>query len=155
MKISVRIRDKGTKNFRTEEITRIKNIGNKDIEKIAKRCETVIRYLIENKTAGGTGKLANAAGWTAEPIIDGWGVGDIQQLNTEVKYWAHQNWGSEGIGADWDHYLPKGRWINGRWIQSDDGYSGIKPKTPIPALNYIEDCLAQMELEIPKILKES
>ena len=143
------------KDFVQKEIARINAKSEKDVENIAKRCESVIRYTIENKTEGGTGKLANSDGWTAKPIAGGWGVGDIDFLNNDVKYWRHLNYGSLAIGANWDHYLPKGFWLNGRWVENSAGYSGIKPKTPIEPLNYIESTLAQMEIEIPRVLKET
>ncbi len=60
--------------------------------------------------------------------------------------------GSLGIGANWNHTLPKGRWVGGRWVKDDNGYFA-KPKTPIPAMNYISSTLAQMEIAIPTILK--
>ena len=63
--------------------------------------------------------------------------------------------GSEGIGANWDHFLPKGFWLNGRWVvDQSEGFSGIKPQTPIKALNYISETLAQMEVLIPTILNK-
>jgi hypothetical protein len=64
------------------------------------------------------------------------------------------NYGSEAIGANWQHFLPKGYWVNGRWVVSENGFSGITPKTPIPAKNYIEKTLAQMQILTPAILKE-
>ncbi|MFA5048505.1 MAG: hypothetical protein WC516_05790 [Patescibacteria group bacterium] len=154
MKIRVTIRDKVGKDFRVEEIKRIEKVAETDVERIAKRCESVIRYMIENKTDGGTGKLANSDGWTAEPIPGGWGVGDIPTLDKEVAHWNHIDKGSIAIGANWEHELPKGFWQNGRWIESPHGYSGVKPKTPISAVNYIDSTIAQMEMEIPSILKE-
>jgi len=63
------------------------------------------------------------------------------------------NYGSVAIGANWEHWLPKGRWVNGRWIEDDNGYFA-KPSTPVPARNYIEDTLAQMEIAIQKVLAE-
>ena len=63
------------------------------------------------------------------------------------------NYGSVAIGADWEHWLPKGRWVNGRWIEDEDGYFA-KPKTPLPARNFIEDTLAQMEIFIQKVVAE-
>jgi hypothetical protein len=149
--IRVIIKDK---NFKENEIKRITAMSEKDTEALAKRCETIMRYTIENVSEGGTGKLANSEGWTAEPIMGGWGVGEIDFLNNDVPWWRHQNYGSEAIGANWQHFLPKGYWANGRWVVSDGGFSGIQPKSPIPAKNYIEKTLFQMELEIPKILKE-
>ncbi|HUU88097.1 MAG TPA: hypothetical protein VMX17_10140 [Candidatus Glassbacteria bacterium] len=149
--IRVLIKDK---NFKANEIKRIQAMSSKDTEALAKRHETVLRHTIENVTAGGTGKLANAEGWTAEPIVGGWGLGDVGQLDSEVNYWRHQNYGSEAIGANWQHYLPKGFWVNGRWVVSDNGFSGIQPKSPIPALNYIEKSIFEMETQIPQILSE-
>lgn len=153
MKISVTMKDRGGQDFVTKLYKEIEADSERLIEIAAKRCESVIRYMIENKTNGGTGNLANSDGWIAEPILGGWGVGDIPFLNANQKYWRHLNDGSEGIGADWEHYLPKGLWVNGRWVTNSAGYSGIKPKTPIQAVNYIEATLAQMEVELPKILQ--
>lgn len=153
MRISVSVRDSVGGEFTIRELARIKDVADKDIERIANRTETVIRHTIENKTAGGTGKLANSSAWTPEKIEGGWGVGDIDQLDAEVPYWNHQDKGSEGIGANWQHFLPKGLWSNGRWVVNSSGFSGIQPMSPIPALNYIAETLQQMEIQIPKILK--
>ena len=154
VKVRVVIRDKTGKNFRITEIARIERMSELDTERLARECEKVIQSTIMNKAANPTGKLASM--FVAGPIPRGWGVGDIDLLDTVTPYWAHINWGSEGIGANWDHFLPKGFWFNGRWVtDQEEGFSGIKPKTPIQALNYIESTLQQMQVLTPTILKMS
>ena len=79
----------------------------------------------------------------------------INHLNEKTPYWRHINFGSEAIGANWQHILPKGHWEDGRWIEgNDDGdFFGI-PQTPIEAHNYIEKTLSDMAIAIQKTLKE-
>ena len=157
MRIRVTIRDKVGKNFIQQETIFVKNLSESDLRIIAQRCEAIIKSTIENTMDGGTGRLMDA--WFAENCSYGntvaWGVGDIPFLNETVPYWRHVNYGSEAIGANWQHFLPKGNWVNGRWVQNSSGYSGIQPKTPVPARNYIEKTLARMEIEIPKILGDN
>ena len=100
-----------------------------------------------------TGRLADA--FFKEQVSKyHWGVGKIDYLNDEVPYWRHVNFGSVAIGADWQHFLPKGFWDNGRWVESDTGYSGVMPNTPIQAHNYIEKTIADMELAIEQVKRE-
>jgi len=153
MKITVTTRDTAGGDFITKELKSIASVSSKDIKRIANRCETVLRHMIDIKTEGGTGALSQSMAWTPEKITNGWGVGDIDKLDITVPYWNHQDKGSEGINANWEHFLPKGLWVNGRWVVSGRGFSGIKPSTPIPAKHYIASTLAQMEIEIPKLLK--
>jgi len=155
MAISVRvsIRDKTGKDFRTTEIARISSMSKLDTERLARACEKVIQQTIMTKSAHPTGHLASK--FLAGSIPNGWGVGDIATLDTEVPYWNHVDKGSEGIGANWNHFLPKGFWFNGQWVvDGEEGFSGIKPKTPIQALNYISETLAQMQSLTPIILKQ-
>ncbi len=151
MRITVAIRDKVGKDFAVVEVKRIKEMSSLDVAKIAKKCEEIIRNTIMTKTKMPTGKLAS--NFVASPIIGGWGVGDIDDLDNNVPYWNHVDKGSQGIGANWDHFLPKGFWSNGRWVANSAGYSGIKPKTPIEAVNYVASTIAQMEIIIPIMLK--
>lgn len=153
MRIRVAVRDQVGATFETKEIKRIESVSDRDLKRIAERAETVIRYMIENKTTGGTGNLANSRAWDVDKIPNGYGVGDIPMLDSDLPYWNHIDKGSEGIGANWQHYLPKGYWENGRFIEDPTGYSSLMPETPIPALNYIASTLQQMEIEIPSILK--
>lgn len=151
MKIKIAIRDKVGKNFTIKEIQRVEILSESDLERIARACEEVIQANIIEKSANSTGKMAS--GFYAHKISDGWAVGDIDELDSTIPYWNHQDKGSEGIGANWNHFLPKGRWFGGRWVESADGFSGIKPKTPIPAMNYIAATLQRMQGVIQTILR--
>jgi len=151
MRIRVTVRDKVGGDFVTRELKRIKVGSDLDLKHIAETCEGIIQDTIMTKADKPTGHLASLM--IAEKIPNGWGVGDIDTLDKDAPYWNHIDKGSEGIGANWEHYLPKGFWQNGRWVVSDKGFSGIKPKTPIPAMNFIAITLQRMESYILKILK--
>jgi hypothetical protein len=151
MRVRVAIRNQSGKDFTTQEIKRIQFVSERDLARIAKECEKIIKATIITKSANSTGKLAS--GFYAHKILNGWAVGDIDELDTTIPYWNHQDKGSLGINANWNHFLPKGFWANCRWVESDSGYAGIKPKTPIPAMNYIASCLQQMEIVLTQILK--
>lgn len=151
MRIKVAFRDKVGKDFITQEIKRIGLISEKDTQRLAKECEKIIQQTIMNKAEKPTGYLASK--FLAERIPNGWGVGDIATLDKEAPYWNHIDKGSEAIGANWQHWLPKGYWQDGRWVESGDGYYAM-PKTPIKPLNYIADTLAIMEVVTPEILRK-
>jgi len=152
IQVKVTVRDKVGKDFRTVEKMRIQQMMEKDTRLLAEVTEQVIQETIMRKTEMPTGKLAS--NFLAEPIVGGWGVGDIAQLDSNVPYWNHIDKGSKGIGANWQHFLPKGFWFQGRWVSDPTGYSGIKPNTPIEAVNYIASTLAEMEIRIPSLLKK-
>lgn len=151
MRIRVAIRDTVGKNFSVREIKRINKVSEKDMKRIAEECEKVIRETIMEKADKPSGNLA--FGFYAHQIQNGWAVGDINELDKYLPYWNHVDKGSEGIGANWQHYLPKGRWLDGRWVKDPKGFSHIKPQTPIDPLNYIASTLQKMQLVIPRILK--
>lgn len=141
MRIKIAVRDKVGSDFLTRELKRIKGVVDLDLRMIAEECERVIRETIMTKSANPTGHLASLM--SAERIAGGWGVGDINVLDEEAKYWNHIDKGSEGIGADWDYFLPTGFWFQGRWVVDPTGFSGVKPKTPIPAMNYISSTIGR------------
>ena len=141
-RLIVHIRDKVGGDFTRKEIRRIKIMTQLDTERLAKECEKIIQDTIMSKSRMPTGTLASKM--LAEPIPNGWGVGDIARLDKETPYWNHIDKGSEGIGANWQHYLPRGFWRDGRWVESDDGYFGIQPQTPISPLNYIAETITKM-----------
>ncbi len=151
MQIKVAVRSKVGSNFELKELQYIEHVKDLDLERIAKECERIIQETIMTKSKMPTGHLASHM--LADRITDGWGVGDIDLLDSEIPYWNHIDKGSEGIGANWQHFLPKGYWSNGRWVKSDRGFSGIKPNKPIPAMNYIAETLQKMESIISIILK--
>jgi len=151
MRIRVAFRDKVGKDFTIKETQRVLNVSENDTRRIAQECEKVIRETIMQKADKPTGKLAN--GFYAHSISNGWAVGDIDELDDNLPYWNHVDKGSEGIGANWQHFLPKGYWLDGRWIEDSKGFSHIKPQSPIQPLNYIATTLQKMQLVIPRILK--
>jgi hypothetical protein len=153
MIIRVSVRDKVGKEFTVKEIKRVEQISEDDLRRIARACEDTIRRTITQKTAKGTGTLANHKAWTATKIPNGWGIGDIDTLDADVPYWNHIDKGSLGINANWQHYLPRGYWLNGRWVEDDAGFVGIMPNNPIPAINYISTTLQTMDSLIPILLK--
>lgn len=154
MKIFVSIRDKVGGDFRIQEIKRIEKISELDVERIARECEKIIGDTIVRKSKHPTGYLASF--FYAHPFNDGtihgWAVGDIAELDKEAKYWNHLDKGSVRLGADRDHWLPKGRWVDGRWVEDEAGY-WVKHTGPILAWNYISETIATMESIIPQILK--
>ena len=157
MRITVAVRGKVGSQFIREEIQFVHNLSRSDLERIAKETEQIIKDTIMSKSRLPTGHLANL--FYAEDLSSGnevaWGIGNIEELDKEAPYWNHIDKGSEGIGANWQHFLPKGFWENGRWIENASGYSGIQPQTPIQAFNYISETLAQMNARIPQLLKDT
>lgn len=149
----INIKDVG-KPFVAKQIAYIYNLSERDTKRLAEVTKEVIQQTIQTTADNPTGNLAS--GFLVDKIPGGYGVGDIEQLNNHLPYWRHVNYGSEGIGADWEHFLPKGRWVNGRWLKgAEGGFSGIKPKTPIQPLNYIEKTLAQLNTIIKQVLSEN
>lgn len=149
MKIRIAVREKTGKNFRIEERRRVEEMSERDCERMARECEKIIGDNIVAKSKNPTGYLASF--FFADKIPGGYGNGNIAELDSDCKYWAHLNFGSEDFGANWSHWLPKGRWVDGRWVIDEAGYYA-KPKTAIPAMNYIENTLTMMDSIIPQIL---
>ena len=152
MYIRTVIRDKVGRDFRIEEKKRVEKVTELDLERIAKECEKTIQETIIRKSAHPTGNLA--WGFYAHKFaIKSWGIGDVQELDDKLPYWNHQDKGSEAIGANWRHWLPKSKWVDVRWVTSADGYY-FMPSRPIPAKNYISETIQQMEVTIPQILAQ-
>jgi len=134
------------------------DIAEKSAERVVKRlaemAELSIKTEIMNSSKMPTGALANAF-YKIQFSKYHWGVGDIDYLNEHANYWRHINYGSEAIGANWEHILPMGHWENGRWVEgnSPDDYFAV-PNTPIQAHNYIERTLADMQMAINQVISE-
>jgi len=143
----------------------IKSLSSRQTFRLAKKTEEIIQKKIQEsiKRPGSTGDLAEA--FQTYMTSRGYGVGKISYLNRVVPYWRHQDAGSEAIGANWQHPVPKGQFSpgepkpdagsfqNGRWIPGGQ-YSFI-PKNPIPAKNYIIRTLAEILPKIRLILKDT
>lgn len=160
MIVRINIKDKGGKDFYTVAVREITELENKDIPRLAKVTEEIIHEKIKNAIAENpygtlTGNLISH--FRAEPLnIPGtivWGVGDIAELNRDAPYWRHLNCGSIAIGADWEHWLPKGKWLNNKWVPDTEGY-WFKPSKPIAPRNYIEKTLADLQVAIDRVLAE-
>jgi hypothetical protein len=149
MRVTVTIRDAKGIKFEQKELKTIEILSQKDLERVAKKCEEVIKATIMRKSAQPTGKLAS--GFYAHKIPDGWAIGDIKELDSTIQYWNHQDKGSEGIGANWNHFKPHGPW---QAIYNENYGGWIVPRNPIPAMNYVADTLQQMEMLIPQILQK-
>jgi hypothetical protein len=156
----INIKDKGGQSFYSVAITEIKALADKDIPRLAKVTEEILHDKIRNAIAENpygsmTGNLIRH--FRAEPLHIpgrvGWGVGDIAELDREAKGWRHLNYGSIAIGANWEHWLPKGRWISNRWVPDPEGY-WFKPTKPIAPRNYIEKTIADLQFAIDRVLSE-
>ena len=162
MRISVAIRGNVGPAFIRQETIFVQKLSEIDLQRIAKDTEEIIKNTIMSRTQMPTGKLASffyaeklsVGGFLGFGSTVAWGIGNIEELDKEVPYWNHIDKGSEGIGANWQHFLPKGLWVNGRWVESDNGFFGIQPQTPIQAVNYIASTLSIMIPRIEAILSK-
>jgi len=86
------------KDFIRIQASTIQALAEKQVEEIARETEIVIRQKIRERIEreGSTDNLATS--FFAVPIVNGWGVGDIDYLNTHAKYWYWQNFGQAQTG---------------------------------------------------------
>ena len=152
MKVTLKWRDKegDMTKWATQVIT-------KDAEKymanLATYTEKAIKENITTTSRLTTGRLADT--FEKEQLSRlSWGIGDIDTLNKQASHWRHINYGSVKIGANWAHFLPKGFWDNGRWVENENGYAGVIPGKPIQAHNYIEKTIVDLQLRINQIISE-
>jgi len=143
----------------------IKNLSARHTKRLAEVTENYIKEAIKEsiKRPGSTGNLAD--GFKMYTTQSGHGVGKISYLNKEVPYWRHQNYGSEAIGANWQHFVPSGQFMpgnpepagasfrEGRWEVGAGNY-GFIPGQPIPAMNYIEKALSYILTNAHGIIKD-
>jgi len=152
MKITVKYLDKPDA-FKKWVTTAFTKDAENIVERLATLVEQAIKIHIMSTSRLPTGALADAF-FKEQLSPTSWGIGDIATLNKNTPYWRHINYGSIAIGADWQHFLPKGFWNNGRWNENQAGYAGVKPKNPIQAHNYIEKTLVDLDIAIQKTLSE-
>ena len=160
MRIQVELSRKSQDKFVKEVVAEIIDFKENFMEQLAlETAKTMKAKITESvKRPGSTGNLAQSI--FALKTAEGWGVGDIDYLNKKAPYWRHVNSGSEAIGANWQHLVPKGSFHpglprpdssafrEGRWVTNlSDGegktYAFI-PKKPIPPMNYIEKTLNEL-----------
>ena len=132
------------------------DIVEKEAERVVKRlaeiAERSIKEWILNTSKMPTGALADAF-FKMQFSKYHWGVGDIEHLNEKTPYWRHINFGSNAIGANWDHFEPNGPWKGVTLEGTQDKMFG-KAKQPIQAHNYIERTLADMQIAINQVISE-
>jgi len=113
---------------------------------------------------GSTGRLAKAF-FSEQTPEGGYGIGNIDYLNTNVKYWS---WINDGVAQSGrrippmtvGHFEPgnpepsRSALRTDRFIHSsEEGNYLLIPHKPIEAKNYIEHTLAKMFSEVPSILR--
>lgn len=154
----------GFDRFAQTQVVIIRDLSERQLERIAKETEVIIREKIQASItrANSTGNLENS--FNAEKIFRGWGVGNINFLNSQAPYWAHVNFGSSVVGASHNHRVPQGAFNPGnpfpdsgsagaRWEAGAGPYSFI-PTQPIAPLNYISKTLQELNLIVEKAIRE-
>lgn len=134
------------------------HLSEETVNEIRTRIErTIIRE-------GSTGKLASS--FFAEKTSDGYGIGNIDYLNQNCKYWHWQNYGITQSGRTFppgnigkfegvpeyptEAAIKTQKWVPGR---SDPSYLMI-PKKPIQAKNFIEQTYVRISDIANRILNQ-
>jgi hypothetical protein len=151
------------KDFARIQTQVIAKLSEKHIEAIARETEVVIKAKIKERIEreGSTGNLANS--FTTVKIPDGWGVGDIDFLNTQAPYWYWQNFGKAQSGRTTPP-RSRGQFGTGnpqpiagggrsKWNQNSNGQYLIDPKKPIEAKNYIQATLNEVNKIISSVVR--
>jgi hypothetical protein len=159
MKIIYTEIDKGGKNLEKELLQHAVREEERILERLARIAEQAIKEHIRaglRKPEYSSGNLERNfyAHKFSEGGLYGWAIGDIAELNEKANYWRHINYGSEEIGANWQHVLPKGYWVDGMWVEDSDRGFFTTPETPIEARDYIEKTLLDLESAIQRVLLE-
>jgi hypothetical protein len=119
--------------------------------------EKMISIIIQNKLRPQAGQDLDLENHIdVEFFEDGWGVGDIAELNDIAPYWAAINFGSAHMVG---RRVPSGAFSpirsnpdptffrQDRWVEGAGHWSFIV-KNPIPAMNYIEKTVFWLDGEI-------
>lgn len=150
---------KGFKQFQDQQIKLIKNLSEKQLKACAEATVKVMRFHIQTSIErdGSTGRLSQ--GIFASKILNGWGVGDIDYLNQNVKYWAWINYGVAGTGRTippstlefpslTGHFSATAQ---GRFLKGQPKFP-IFPKKAIKAHNYIDRTVQQIPTIVNGVL---
>ena len=160
----VRVSIKGIgKDFAKIQAQTIARLSERQIEEIARETEKVIKAKIRERIEreGSTGNLANS--FTTVKISNGWGVGDINFLNQNAKYWYWMNYGVAQSGRTTPpksrgafrtgNPAPSSEGGTSRWNQSSTGQYMINPTKPIEAKNYIQATISEINLIIASVVR--
>lgn len=158
----IKVNITGLKKFKNDQRQFLTILAEKHTKALADETRDVMKQKIADSItrANSTGNLEDNI--TSEPIQGGHGVGNIEQLNREAKYWRHWNYGSLAIGAKWEHRVPKGGFNPGnpapqdgssgaRWEVGSGPYSFV-PTKPIEPSNFIDKTLAEIPFIVRKVL---
>lgn len=157
-KVKVTITGLGV-NFARVQAQSITLLSDRQIEAMARETELVIQTKIQEriKRDGSTGHLASSFQTIKTP--GGWGVGDIDYLNTNAKQWYWLNFGVAQSGRTTPpgtnenprirgHFSPD---TNGRFTKGSPSFP-MNPTKPIEAINYIQATLNEVNAIITKVL---
>ena len=151
------------KNFAKIQAETIARLSERQLEAIARETERVIKQKITERIdrEDSTGNLANS--FTTVKISNGWGVGDIDFLNKNAKYWYWQNFGIAQSGRRippvsrgkfrTGNPQPSSAGGNSRWDQSSNGEFMITPQKPIEAKNYIQATINEINQIISSVVR--
>jgi len=149
MKITVKGLDKENKELKDQFFAFVAKREQEALTRLAIIAEKAIKDNINSQLKHPESSSGNLVSkfYTIWLSQHAWGLGEINELNSTANYWRHLNYGSEAIGANWEHVLPQGMWVDGLWVESKEGYFG-KPKSPIEGINYIEKTVVQLDSAI-------
>ena len=151
------------KDFARIQAQTIQKLSERQIFEIAKETERVIKAKITAsiEREGSTGNLANS--FTTVKITGGYGVGDIDFLNKNAKYWYWMNYGVAQSGRttpprsrgqfNSGNPAPQTGGGNSRWNQSAGGQFLINPTKPIDAKNYIQATISEINQIISSVVR--
>lgn len=151
------------KDFAKIQAQTIARVSERQLEEMARETEKVIQAKIQAsiEREDSTGNLANS--FTTVKIPGGYGVGDIDFLNTNAPQWYWQNFGVAQSGRR----IPpptRGRFNSGnpapdsaggksRWNQSSNGEFFMTPQKPIEPKNYIQQTINEINQIISSVIR--
>ena len=151
------------KNFSKVQSQIIQKLSERQIFEIAQETNRVIKAKIKASIErdGSTGNLEDS--FTVVKITDGYGVGDIDFLNKNAKYWYWMNYGVAQSGRttpprsrgqfNSGNPAPQTGGGNSRWNQSAGGQFLINPTKPIDAKNYIQKTISEINQIISSVVR--
>jgi len=157
----IRVKISGVKNFIKSQRREIKQLSQRHTEEMARETKEVMREEIRNsiKRVNSTGNLEENI--NDEPISNGHGVGNIEQLNKNAPYWKWQNDGVAGTGRripppstgqfNPGNPAPITGESGSRWEKP--GAYLIRPKKAIEAKLFVEKTVAKINIIVNSVLR--
>lgn len=161
MAITVNITGIGP-NFENVQQKFLTNLRDVQLQAVAEETQRIIRDKIREslQRPGSTDNLAMSF-FAEKSGTDSWGVGNINYLNSNAKYWKWLNYGVAGTGrrippATMGAFNPGGvapnstQFRQGRW--TGGGEFMMIPQKPIEPHNFIERTLSEIPSIIHRVL---